>query len=782
MASNGAGIVGNWIDNPNYAEVARGHGTTVKEVKRRVHEQLRRNQAMDGAQIALADPFRLIPKQSFVSFNPSELVQRKGYGVIEKMRRDDQVKAALTFKKNTVLAAGWEIVSPKDEDGDWEVRRFVEDEFKRLAGTLNDTLFEIMSAFDYGFSVAEKVFAPIAEGEFADKIGLAGLNAKRPNSFKFDTDEFGSLKDDGLIQEQPDGDKRLPVGKFVLFAHQKEFANYYGVSDLVSTYRPWWSKWNTFNFMMMFIERLGIPPIFALFDPNAYNPAQIDDLQSVISDIQAATFGSIPRPNKDALEFWSPEAGSNRATQVFIPAINMLDTHIARSILMPSLLGLTPEQQTGSLARARITFDIFLQVIAQIQKRIEETVMFEQIIKPLVDINFEVEDYPRFQFLPLTEDIKTDVMETWTKLVDKEIVTRQEEDESHIRTLLEFPQKAEETPEIGEGPEEDDEPEDTPDDDPEAPSIVDGPGFPVPNTETAKPKTHRINRAPNRFEKKVDFKAIDRGLDEIQREARDEIAKRMVNVRDLFLKTVERKFDGTAKFVTSIDADKLRGMPRVSAAIGEFLDETMDFGVATVRRELQSSPGRSARLAEEPNFSPSAAAKFLRAKKLLIAGVISEKVVADAKVVLLRAIETGEAGRETQQKLRAVFDPYTGDPNVIRDGDVISPARLENIIRTNATDVFNRGRVLEARASGDLVQGFEYSAILDSRTTEVCASLDGRVFRRDDPAVGQLKPPRHFQCRSILVPVTIDVPVEESDFITPGQIGEGLDLSGKGFK
>ena len=80
------------------------------------------------------------------------------------------------------------------------------------------------------------------------------------------------------------------------------------------------------------------------------------------------------------------------------------------------------------------------------------------------------------------------------------------------------------------------------------------------------------------------------------------------------------------------------------------------------------------------------------------------------------------------------------------------------------------------------VQGFEFSAILDSRTTPVCQSLDGRVFRRDDPAVNELKPPRHFQCRSIFVPVTIDVPIEESDFITPGQIGQGLDLSGKGVK
>ena len=119
---------------------------------------------------------------------------------------------------------------------------------------------------------------------------------------------------------------------------------------------------------------------------------------------------------------------------------------------------------------------------------------------------------------------------------------------------------------------------------------------------------------------------------------------------------------------------------------------------------------------------------------------------------------------------------------MLRDGKPIAPAQLETVIRTNATDAFNRGRVIEGRRSGDLLQGFSYSAIIDERTTEVCQTLDGRVFKPDDPALDLLKPPRHFQCRSILVPVTIGVTVEESDFITPGQVGRGTELSGKGFK
>jgi uncharacterized protein with gpF-like domain len=48
------------------------------------------------------------------------------------------------------------------------------------------------------------------------------------------------------------------------------------------------------------------------------------------------------------------------------------------------------------------------------------------------------------------------------------------------------------------------------------------------------------------------------------------------------------------------------------------------------------------------------------------------------------------------------------------------------------------------------VVAYEYSAILDDRTTEICEKLHGKV-QRD---WGTMVPPNHYQCRSILVPVT----------------------------
>lgn len=48
-------------------------------------------------------------------------------------------------------------------------------------------------------------------------------------------------------------------------------------------------------------------------------------------------------------------------------------------------------------------------------------------------------------------------------------------------------------------------------------------------------------------------------------------------------------------------------------------------------------------------------------------------------------------------------------------------------------------------ANGGEIAGVQYVATLDSRTTIICASLDGKVFPPDEGP----RPPQHFNCRSV---------------------------------
>src|SRR4030067_1256962 len=51
----------------------------------------------------------------------------------------------------------------------------------------------------------------------------------------------------------------------------------------------------------------------------------------------------------------------------------------------------------------------------------------------------------------------------------------------------------------------------------------------------------------------------------------------------------------------------------------------------------------------------------------------------------------------------------------------------------------------------------------------------------DDPDLDRLKPPLHYNCRSVLVAVPIGVDIDESDFITGEVKGRALDLIAAGF-
>jgi len=47
-----------------------------------------------------------------------------------------------------------------------------------------------------------------------------------------------------------------------------------------------------------------------------------------------------------------------------------------------------------------------------------------------------------------------------------------------------------------------------------------------------------------------------------------------------------------------------------------------------------------------------------------------------------------------------------------------------------------------------LVDEYEYVATLDNRTSELCTSLDGEIFKTSEAVTGLTYPPLHVSCRS----------------------------------
>lgn len=102
---------------------------------------------------------------------------------------------------------------------------------------------------------------------------------------------------------------------------------------------------------------------------------------------------------------------------------------------------------------------------------------------------------------------------------------------------------------------------------------------------------------------------------------------------------------------------------------------------------------------------------------------------------------------------------------LLGESEAMQAARLDTIVRTNVFDAFNEARFdyFTDEALGGFVEAFEYSAILDDNTTEICEALDGETFKADDDVWNTYAPPNHYNCRSVLIPVVVGDDWQESD-------------------
>ena len=74
--------------------------------------------------------------------------------------------------------------------------------------------------------------------------------------------------------------------------------------------------------------------------------------------------------------------------------------------------------------------------------------------------------------------------------------------------------------------------------------------------------------------------------------------------------------------------------------------------------------------------------------------------------------------------------------------------QIDALVRTSVNHVASVARDAIYKENEDILEGVEIVATLDSRTTALCGSLDGRVF----PIGSGPRPPFHWQCRTTTVP------------------------------
>lgn len=91
------------------------------------------------------------------------------------------------------------------------------------------------------------------------------------------------------------------------------------------------------------------------------------------------------------------------------------------------------------------------------------------------------------------------------------------------------------------------------------------------------------------------------------------------------------------------------------------------------------------------------------------------------------------------------------------------PSRLETIFRTNTMGAYNGGRhaILSHPEVRKARPYWRFDGVDDARQSEICAALDGTVRPADDPFWSAHTPPLHFNCRSVITPLSSEEAADE---------------------
>lgn len=90
----------------------------------------------------------------------------------------------------------------------------------------------------------------------------------------------------------------------------------------------------------------------------------------------------------------------------------------------------------------------------------------------------------------------------------------------------------------------------------------------------------------------------------------------------------------------------------------------------------------------------------------------------------------------------------------------VSRANAAALVQTSVQTVANASLVETFKQNADVIAGMMQLSTLDSHTTDICMAYSGAEWNLDEEPIGDTNlpfnggPPRHWNCRSVLVPIT----------------------------
>ncbi len=642
---------------------------------------------------------KAIKNPDFVLSNTVEGLQ-KGMALYDEMiRKEPLIRNYLRIRANAVANKKWDIFPASERRTDKKIAEFVEKNLTSI-GFTKDLKELFGGAVAKGFAVSEIMWE-----KKNGMILIADIKNRAQKRFVFDLDM--KLK---LVKSLVSYDfEEVPERKFIVFSYDTEYENCYGSGVLQTCFWPWWFKRHAIKFWMIYIEKFAMPTAVGEYPPGLSKSDQ-NKLLDALEAIQNEYAIAIPQGTK----VWLLEAQRSGSLDTYDRFIKFCDKEIANAILGSYLI--TQEAEFGTRAQAQVQYEVAYETIEADSSILMDTIN-NQLIKWLVDYNFDVDEYPVFKILfEDTEISKEEVEKDKLLIVDIGLPVSK----NYLYEKYNIP-----PPEEGE-------------------EVV------IPQKTSMFDKLE-FQEQEDIYEEHV--KSEIKNLSKIYEEIGASIKKSIEKTKLEKIKDIKIGLEKLANFYT----EKL------------FYTDLYGRLHETQKKEFQEyifhplPPEEAIKF-----FSRKLLLKYSDYKRLLeqyrkyafsVANIERLDIINTIYEELLKDLKEGKTYANFKKRIGEIFEMHYSQSN---------PHHLETVYRTNLFTAYNAGKYQQAM-DPDVMQElpyFRYVAVMDSRTRPEHAAMHNFVARKDDPIWDKWYPPNGFNCRCTVVSVDRE---EASKLYRPGR-------------
>lgn len=631
----------------------------------------------------------------------------KGVTMYDKMQNDTDVSMVLQVTTTPIIGSEWIIRSQTGDQKDVDIATFFYDYFwEKAPDKFSKILNDILLMLIYGFVFFEKVWVEKwIEGK---QYLMMDLQFRHPLTIE----EMDIKK--RIVKQYSDGKYlEMSFDTLLMFVYRQQGDDFWGRSLLRPCYQPFEDKMlNTGKWRIAGTKQatgflhVEHPATLKKDDP------QYKDLESALTKIATSKNPFLITPPNFKVTAHQPAI-----TADFFQKTDETWSIKIRNTGLANFMGLGTTS-TGSYSVGEIQLDMFMKSEEAVCRQIEQK--FNEVLREMVIVNFGIQDhYPELQCPTLNKALALKQLEAIKEYFRMGAVKVTKKDEAEIRSRTGFQMRDEED------------------------EIIEvNPNTPA-SASAVQPQITNVKDVKENIKLTNSFNPSKRNaeIDSLSNEMQMTMTSNLGIIADKAIADIRAylKKNGTAGLFDNITFGKNNYQSvlfkKISFLVSKGWDDAKAFatkeGFYNAKTTLEDG---------DINKVPKVLKSYVANK----AKNLAQQQVTELEAIVWNTANKPDVGIDIDELIAEIgnkVNTYVKSQKIQAQADMAVVQTLNDSEQT-----FYKSEEVE-------IAYFVYVATIDGSTTEYCKWLNGRTFTPYGQVYKLIYPPRHFGCRSYLIPV-----------------------------